>query len=453
MASYSSSLKFLLFTCALLFLFISISPTNAQKIDTKPKALVLQVIKDAKTRQYFTRFLQRTPFAIVDMVFDLGGKLMWIDCEKDYKSTSYRPARCGSAQCKLAGSDGCSQCFNPPKPGCNNNTCSTILDNSVIGLATSGEVGADILALQSTNGANPVDVVRVPRFIFSCAPHSLLEGLVNGSNGIIGLGRSPIALPWQFSSIFKFSNKFAVCLTSSTDEYKGRGAVFFGDSPYIFSPNVDASKSLTYTPLFINPVSTASAYSQGEASTEYFIGVKSIKVDEKAVALNAGLLSINETDGYGGTKLSTVNPYTVMESSIYKAVTEAFLKAAIARKLTRVAGVAPFGVCFSSKNVGSTRVGPAVPTIDLVLQSESTYWRMFGANSMVQVNNNVLCLGIVDGGVSRPQLKTSIVIGGHQLEDNLLEFDLARSRVGFSSSLLFRQTNCANFNHTWLHNG
>ena len=31
------------------------------------------------------------------------------------------------------------------------------------------------------------------------------------------------------------------------------------------------------------------------------------------------------------------------------------------------------------------------------------------------------------------------------MEDNLLEFDLQRSRLGFSSSLLFRQTTCNNF--------
>ena len=107
--------------------------------------------------------------------------------------------------------------------------------------------------------------------------------------------------------------------------------------------------------------------------------------------------------------------------------------------------VAPFRACFSSKHIGGTRVGPSVPQIDFVLQSESVFWRIFGANSMVQVSNDVLCLGFVDGGL-KP--RTSIVIGGHQLEDNLLQFDLATSRLGFSSSLLFRQTTCANFNFT-----
>ncbi|KAM1296665.1 hypothetical protein ACFX2I_023477 [Malus domestica] len=51
-------------------------------------------------------------------------------------------------------------------------------------------------------------------------------------------------------------------------------------------------------------------------------------------------------------------------------------------------------------------LGPAVPQIDLVLQSESV------------------------------------------LEGNLVQIDLAASKLGFSSSLLFRQTTCANFNFT-----
>lgn len=176
---------------------------------------------------------------------------------------------------------------------------------------------------------------------------------------------------------------------------------------------------------------------------EYFIGVKSIEVNGKPVAINSTLLKIFDKDGNGGTKISTVNPYTVMERSIYKAFTSAFAKAFSG--VPRVAPVAPFEVCFNSSKLGSTRVGPPAPTIDLVLQSQSVFWRIFGANSMVQVKEDVLCLGFVDGGLNP---RTSIVIGLHQIVDNLLQFDLARSRLGFSSTLLFQQTTCSNFNFT-----
>ena len=57
--------------------------------------------------------------------------------------------------------------------------------------------------------------------------------------------------------------------------------------------------------------------------------------------------------------------------------------------------VAPFKVCYNWRSFRSTRVGFEVPTIDLVLQNEEVYWRMFGPNSMVQVNDAVICLDLL----------------------------------------------------------
>ncbi|KAK1430063.1 hypothetical protein QVD17_12555 [Tagetes erecta] len=417
------------------FLFLT---SCATQTSFRPKALLLQVTKDPSTLQYVTRINQRTPLVPVTLTLDLGGQFMWANCYTNYVSSTYRPARCRSAQCSLAKSTACSvECPGAAKPGCNNNTCALMPDNSVTRVATIGDLGSDLVAIKSTDGRNPGRVVTVPKFLFVCG--SALDGLASGVVGMAGLGRTSISLPSQFSSAFSFRRIFAICLTSSSTS---PGVVFFGDGPYRFLLNTDASTGLIYTPLIKNPVSTASAYTQGEASSEYFIGVKSIRVGEKVVPINKTLLTIDR-EGHGGTKISTVNPYTVLQSSIYKAVIRAFGNALSG--VPKVASVAPFGLCFNSTSLGSTRVGPGVPQIDLVLQNNNVYWRIFGANSMVQVREGVLCLGFVDGGANP---MTSIVIGGHQIEDNLLQFDLARSRLGFSSSLLFRQTTCANFNFT-----
>ena len=64
---------------------------------------------------------------------------------------------------------------------------------------------------------------------------------------------------------------------------------------------------------------------------------------------------------------------------------------------------------------------------------------------MVKVNKDVLCLGFVEARTDFTPL-IPVVIGGHQIEDNLLQFDLVKSRLGFSSSLLGLSTSCANFN-------
>lgn len=151
--------------------------------------------------------------------------------------------------------------------------------------------------------------------------------------------------------------------------------------------------------------------------------MKSIKVNDKPVNFDESLLSFN-AEGEGGTIISTTNPYTVLETSIYSALVEEFVKA-MPENVEKVPNVAPFGACFSSKNIGSTRVGPAVPSIDLVLESKNV-WRIYGANSMVAVSKDVLCLGFVEARTDfAPTIP--VVIGGHQIEDNLLQFDLVKS--------------------------
>ncbi|KAI8566204.1 hypothetical protein RHMOL_Rhmol02G0021700 [Rhododendron molle] len=405
------------FFSLIFFSLLFLSPSQAKsKNSFHPHALLLPVQKDPSTLLYTTQLNKRTPQVSENLTLDLGGQFLWVDCGKGHSSTTYRRARCSKNRCEL------------------------FPENTVISAATSGELGSDVVSIQSTDGTTPGRVVSVPHFLFVCGPTFLLKGLPSGVKGMAGLGRTKISLPSQFSSHFSFNKTFALCLTGSA---RGTGVVFFGSGPYHFLQNTDASTNLIYTPLLLNPASTAAAYSKPEPSSDYFIGVTSIKINLATVPnIDASLLAINR-EGNGGTKISTVTPYTVLQTSIYKAVTK-FFKNQLSG-IPTVRAVAPFGLCFNSTNIGSTRVGAAVPEIDLVLQNETVYWRIFGANSMVQVSDEVLCLAFVDGGVNP---RTSIVIGGYQLEDNLLQFDLGASRLGFSSSLLFRETTCANFNFT-----
>ncbi|CAI9107923.1 OLC1v1007406C1 [Oldenlandia corymbosa var. corymbosa] len=445
----ASSVPIIILSVFLCF-FFSLSFSNAQS-SFRPRALVLPVQKDAATLQYVTKINQRTPSVSLNVVVDLGGQFFWVDCQNNYVSSTYRPVRCRSSQCSLVtiGTSGyCLDCFLPAGPGCNNNTCTIVHENPATHFVTDGEAAQDVLTLTSTDGSNPGRLVAVPQFIFSCSRTFQLESLASGTVGVAGLGRDRAALPSQLASAFSFPRKFAICLSGST---RVPGVLFFGDSPYNFLPNIQAASFLKYTTLLINPVSTAVAHRLGEKSDEYFIGVKSIRINNKPVKLNTTLLSFDK-NGNGGTKISTSEPYTVLESSIFKAVTEAFITEAAALNIARVAGVAPFEVCFSSDNVVSTRLGARVPQIDLVLQNSNVVWSIFGSNSMVSVNDDkVLCLGFVDGGsgpIVGNQPRTSIEIGGHQLEDNLLQFDLATSRLGFTSTLLGARTTCANFNFT-----
>lgn len=249
----------------------------------------------------------------------------------------------------------------------------------------------------------------------------------------------------QVSAFFSEPYLFALCLSGSQ---KATGVAFFNSGgPYFFLPGIDVAKTLFYTPLILNPVgSTVITYYQ-HPSDEYFIGVASIKVNGKDVEFNKTLLAIDE-NGFGGTKISTVVPYTVLQTSIYEAFTDAFVRESAALNLTVTKAVKPFSACYSAGDVMTTRVGPAVPTVDLVMQNDDVFWRVFGANSMVRIESkdaDVWCFGFVDGGANP---RASIVIGGNQIEDNLLEFDVGLNRLGFSSSVLVHGTTCADFNFT-----
>ncbi|CAH2047566.1 unnamed protein product [Thlaspi arvense] len=341
----------IIFSFLLLLLFSLSSSTSLTQPSFRPKALILPITKDQSTLQYTTIINQRTPLVAASVVFGLGGRQLWVNCDEGYVSTTYQPPRCFSAVCSRAGSShGCNECFIPARPGCHNNTCGGTPDNTVTRTNGAGDIALDVVSIQSTNGSNPGRVVTIPNLIFVCGSTFLLHGLARGSVGMAGMGRHNVGLPSQFAAAFSSNRKFAVCLPS-----RGRGVAFFGNGP-------------------------------------------------------------------------TVNPYTVMETSIFNAFTSAFVREAAARNITRVSSVDPFGACFSTKNVGVTRVGYAVPEIQLVLQSDDVVWRIFGGNSMVRVSDGVICLGFVDGGVY-VNARTSVVVGGLQLEDNLIELDLARNRL------------------------
>ncbi|KAI8023145.1 hypothetical protein LOK49_LG03G01763 [Camellia lanceoleosa] len=348
----------------------------------------------------------------IPFVVDLNGKLLWVNCEKHNLSSTYNAPFCHSTQCSRANSHYCHKCISPVRPGCHNNTCGVLTTNPITNRNAIGELAQDLLAIQSTRGLGPCrssSMVIAPQFIFACAPSFLLNGpLPKNVQGMVGLGHSPISLPSQLASNFGIGAKFGLCLTSSPNT---NGVIFFGDGPYNMTPGIDISNTTAYTPL------------------------STIKINEKIVPTK---------QDFSGTIISATTPYTILEHSLFATFTRFF-----ANQFSKVPQVkpvvSPFGVCFDSTKLPSTQVGPGVPNIDFVLHDRNALWRIFGANSIVQARPGVACLAFADGG---PSPKSPIVIGAYQLEDNLLQFDLAQSRLGFSSSLLSKHTSCAKFNFT-----
>ncbi|XP_031276597.1 probable aspartic proteinase GIP2 [Pistacia vera] len=398
MASSSIYQIFLLFSC---FFFLS-NILEVQSFDDEllPSSIVFPIIKDVSTLQYITTIHHGSPLAPIKLVVDLGGPLIWVDCASGLVSLSRRVIPNQSIQCSRTGTGAARDVGGK--------ACDVFPENGNIGLASRGELVEDTIALRSADGSklDPL-ITTVDQFLFSCAPASLLQGLASGVKGMLGLGRGPISLPSQLATAVGHHRRFFMCLSSSN------GLIFsHSNRPKDSIFGTETTKSLMYTPL-------------GGSSQDYFINVKSIKIGSNQLLLG----------DKGMTKLSTNVPYTTMESSIYATFTEAYKSAAGSRNMTAVEPVVPFGLCFSSKGIDES----LVPVIDLVLQSEMVKWRIHGANSMVRVNQEVMCLGFLDGG---SELTSSIVLGGAQLEENLLEFDLGTSMLGFRS---LRPTSCSIF--------
>ncbi|KAK1420857.1 hypothetical protein QVD17_22769 [Tagetes erecta] len=432
-------------TLTTLFIFslltISYAATDPFKLP-KHTNIHFPIRKNQTSLQYYTTFeagnpQSRTP---IDALIDLGAQSVWFECTS-YVSSSYKRAACGSNRCNKASGSVCIGCNSTPRPGCSNNTCGVYAYNPLSAYLTAQELGEDTIRVTSSNGNTLLLNYDVPKFQLSCADSGIVEGLPGDkTKGLVGLARTQVSLHSQISSTFNFGKKFALCIPSSSNT--GLGDIFIGGGPYYMPPsNEDQSLSLVSTPLVINPVSTAPIYSEGDASDEYFINVKDIEINGKRVAFNSSLLSFDK-NGVGGTKISTIVPYTTLHSSIYKPLVKDFVKAAAANNIKRVASVAPFGACFDSKTAPKTITGPAVPDIDLVLEGKTVRFRLYGSNSMVEAKKNVICLGFVDGGA---EPRTSIVLGGHQLENRVIEFDLDASKFGFTSSLLLWNTSCSHY--------
>ncbi|XP_006646660.2 chitinase CLP-like [Oryza brachyantha] len=363
------------------------------------------------------------------LVLDLAGSLVWTTC-----MPPYRLIPCGGSVCAVASRSRRPNCEYTP--GDNNGhgghcACSTTAYNPANGQCGYGELTTVQLSANATDGRSPLFQVSLSA-VASCAPPSVMGSLPSGAAGVAGLSRAPLSLPLQVAGRMKVEKKFALCLPAAGED----GAAIFGGGPFWLqaAPPQQVSDRLRYTALLKNPKNTA-----------YYIGVTGVAVNNVQVPLPPGALSLSARQGTGGVALSTATPYTALRSDIYRPVRDAFAEATSG--FARAPATKPFDLCYQKSALPSTRIGLYTASIDLTLAGGQN-WTIVGSSAVVEVSQDAACLAFVDmGTTATPAVDHSpaVIIGGHQMEDNLVVFDLEKWQFGYSGLLLGTMTRCGNF--------
>ncbi|CAI0466324.1 unnamed protein product [Linum tenue] len=412
-------------------------------------------VEDRATNQILTHLHIGTPPITRTFIVDLAGQIPWLDCYTTAKysastSSTHRLAKCGSAPCSVTAAACSGICRSASGPSCHNNTCQLKTRNPIRNADSLSEVAVDTVTLRSTIGGGRAGKhVSIPNFILACDDSYHLGHLAAGVVGSVGLARSRVSVPSQLSSAATLAAKFAICLPSSPDS---NGIMFFGDSPYVFYPSdnetrsIDVSYRLIYTKLHTNYRRTTAPGARGPEIPDYFVKISSILVEGSPIRINSTLLEFHRS-GIGGTRVSTTDPYTVLESSIYRSLVRAFeIEVMKTPRVKKAAAVAPLRNCYEKGDLPMSLSGLSVPEIALVFENADVKWDIFGVNSVVEVSEEVFCLGFVDGGPMTAKGATvAAVIGAYQMQGVLVQFDLGSGTMGFTNTLLAESVECSNF--------
>ncbi|CAM0884789.1 unnamed protein product [Alopecurus aequalis] len=387
----------------ILFLVLAVSVFAPASCKHLP--VVVPVTKDTATSLYTIPFNDGA-----NLVCDIGGPLVWSTC------TLPSEFPCESDTCGLANAYPVPGC---PAAGCGHEvkTCTAYPYNPVTGACAAGSLVHTRFVANTTDGNHTVSQVSV-KAVSACGTRELLGSLPRSATGVVGLADSRLALPAQVASSQKVAKTFFLCLSGGGDF--GDGVAIFGGGPFQLPPRpgTDYRQFLDYTPLLTKHDNPA-----------HYVSVKHIELENSIVPLPPRALAT------GGVVLSTTVPYTLLRADVYRPFLAGFRKAmpAVWQNAREVKPVAPFGLCYDLGTLIALRSGLDVPSVTLALDGGKN-WTMLGDNSMVRLEDQkTACLAFVqaDGVKAGDGKAPAVIVGGFQMENFLLQFDLEKKQLGF----------------------
>ncbi|KAL5209829.1 hypothetical protein ABZP36_005452 [Zizania latifolia] len=306
-------------------------------------------------------------------------------------SSSYASLPCSSSWCSLFEGQACpaqsdpSQ-SSPPLPRC-------AFSKPFVDASFQAALASDSLRLGKD---------AIPNYAFGCV------GSVNGpttnlpKQGLLGLGRGPMALLSQAGSLY--NGVFSYCLPSYKSYYFS-GSLRLGAA--------GQPRSARYTPLLKNP----------HRSSLYYVNVTGLRVGRAWVKVPAGSFAFDPNTG-AGTVIDSGTVITRWTAPVYAALRDEFRRQVAAP--SGFTSLGAFDTCFNTDEVAAGGASTVTIHMDggvgLTLPME---------NTLIHSSATPLaCLAMAES----PQNVNSVVnvIANLQQQNIRVVFDVANSRVGFA---------------------
>ncbi|KAI9115705.1 hypothetical protein K1719_013374 [Acacia pycnantha] len=342
------------------------------------------------TGDYFVKVGLGSPARELSLIFDTGSDLTWTQCLPCLRSDScyiqnepiFDPSKSSSYSNIPCSSSQCTQLFMDAGPTCSAGNSGDCLYNITYGDSSSsaGNFAKETLTI------TPAHVVN--NFLFGCGHDN--EGLFNGTDGILGLGRQQISFVQQTSDIFH--NIFSYCLPATATDV---GYLNFGGEP--------ASDNVIYTPLSSDPLSS------------YFYAL-----DLNGISLAGHSLPITSSMFSSGVIIDSGTVITWLPQAAYGPLRDAFRKA-----MSKYRMAAPFIILDTCYDL-SGQDTVIVPKITLSFGGGANV-DLDASGVVYAVNETLVCFAFA----ANEDARFPSIIGNTQQRTLEVVYDVDGGRIGF----------------------
>ena len=351
-----------------------------------------------------------SPPQTVTMVLDTGSELSWLHCKKapnlhsvfdPLRSSSYSPIPCTSPTCRTRTRD-----FSIPVSCDKKKLCHAIISYADAS-SIEGNLASDTFHIGNS---------AIPATIFGCMDSGFSSNSDEDSKttGLIGMNRGSLSFVTQMGL-----QKFSYCISGQDSS----GILLFGESSFSWL------KALKYTPLV--QISTPLPYFDRVA---YTVQLEGIKVANSMLQLPKSVYAPDHT-GAGQTMVDSGTQFTFLLGPVYTALKNEFVRQTKASlKVLEDPNFVFQGAMDLCYRVPLTRrTLPPLPTVTLMFRgaemSVSAERLMYRVPGVIRGSDSVYCFTF---GNSELLGVESYIIGHHHQQNVWMEFDLAKSRVGFA---------------------